>query len=219
MSTLTISAPAAMAETSAEGAPAPASAVASDKPTRKRRAAIKSPVPTWLRLHSSIGKGPSETASVHGLKFATVHELGLLFMSTLGEIFLTAKDSESFYKLTGAQKKIILFLALHGAQRMGEVAHLISSSMPAASAVIDRLEALGLVDRKRDNVDRRVVMVELTESGFKAHEEMARVREERLSVLFRSMPEAQRQEFVNGLNRIHEIVQATAAAAEAAGGR
>jgi DNA-binding MarR family transcriptional regulator len=135
-------------------------------------------------------------------------------MSTLGEIFLTAKDSESFYKLTGAQKKIILFLALHGGQRMGEVAHLISSSMPAASAVIDRLEALGFVDRKRDNVDRRVVMVELTDAGRKAHEEMARVREQRLGVLFESMSDAHRQEFVGGLNRIHDIVRETAQRAE-----
>jgi DNA-binding MarR family transcriptional regulator len=143
----------------------------------------------------------------------------MLFMSILGEIFLTDKDSETYYRLTGAQKKIILFLALKGTQRMGEVADLISSSMPAASAVIDRLESMNLVNRRRDTEDRRVVMVELTDAGRAVYLEMNRVREERLNRLFDSMPDSNRIEFAASLERALELAlrAAKSAAAEAEG--
>jgi DNA-binding MarR family transcriptional regulator len=135
-------------------------------------------------------------------------------MALLGEIFLHGKDSHDFYQLTGAQKKILLFLAMNGKQRMGDVAHMISSSMPAASAVVDRLEQLGLVERKRDGLDRRVVMVELTERGGRVHMEMVRVRESRMAYLLNSLPEESRSQYINCLIQMNSLFKEAAVKAE-----
>jgi DNA-binding MarR family transcriptional regulator len=151
-----------------------------------------------------------EDSPLHGLKSTTIHDLGLLFMSTLGEIFLTAKDSELFYRLTGAQKKIILFLALRGSQRMSEISHMISSSSQAASSIVDRLQASGLVLRRRDPEDRRAVLVDLADEGRLAYAEMVRVRCARLEHLLEAMTPPTRDEFIHHVNRLQDIVTLTA---------
>jgi DNA-binding MarR family transcriptional regulator len=221
MNTLPISAPTALSDSANEGEPGFVPQAPIERPVRRQRFSPKSSVPVWLRIHAKESPVRNDQSAVHGLKLSSVHELGMLFMSILGEIFLTDKDSETYYRLTGAQKKIILFLALKGPQRMGEVADLISSSMPAASAVIDRLESMNLVNRRRDTEDRRVVMVELTDAGRAVYLEMNRVREERLNRLFDSMPDSNRIEFAASLERALELAlrAAKSAAAEAEGAK
>jgi DNA-binding MarR family transcriptional regulator len=60
---------------------------------------------------------------------------------------------------------ILSLLGHHGELTMSQIADLLDVSLSNATGVVDRVEERGLVERMRDNVDRRVVTVRLTDDG------------------------------------------------------
>ncbi|MBV7282372.1 MULTISPECIES: MarR family transcriptional regulator [Corynebacterium] len=82
--------------------------------------------------------------------------------------------------LTGPQLTILSRLKSDGAARISELAKREGIRMPTASNALHQLESRGLVERVRDNNDRRGVRVQLTEQGAV---ELERVGEERIAQL------------------------------------
>jgi DNA-binding MarR family transcriptional regulator len=69
-------------------------------------------------------------------------------------------------ELTSAQKHAVIALGIE--QRplsTSALAQRIDASLPATTGIVDRLERAGLVERLRDDNDRRLVLVALTENG------------------------------------------------------
>jgi len=59
----------------------------------------------------------------------------------------------------------VVFTLAFGPMRISEIAWEEGIGQPAATRMVARLEALGLVVRERSELDRRIVMVRLTDSG------------------------------------------------------
>ena len=77
-----------------------------------------------------------------------------------------AKDPEvSALEVTAAQYVIIATLAEQEAFSSAQLCKFFSYDAGAMTRMVDRLEAKGLVRRERDSEDRRLVNLELTESG------------------------------------------------------
>ena len=88
-------------------------------------------------------------------------------------------------------------LERHGPLPMSRVADLLDVSMPAATGIIDRLEERGLAVRVRVADDRRVVLVQLTDTGRQALQDVEVLKDTMLeTVLSRLAPE--RLEALNG---------------------
>lgn len=68
-------------------------------------------------------------------------------------------------EITRAQLRTLVFLS-EGPARMTTIAGHLGTSLPAATGLIDRLVAKGLVERGRDPADRRAVVCSLTPSGW-----------------------------------------------------
>lgn len=68
-------------------------------------------------------------------------------------------------QVTFAQFRAILLLSKAGSQTLGELSEGLSRARCTVTGLIDRLEAKGLVRRKRGRRDRRQVYVSLTEKG------------------------------------------------------
>ncbi|HEY3313768.1 MAG TPA: MarR family transcriptional regulator [Bacillota bacterium] len=69
--------------------------------------------------------------------------------------------------LSVSQLIIIGWLAAGGRRRISEIASRLGVSLSAATGLADRLVKAGLAVRERSQEDRRVVWVEITESGRK----------------------------------------------------
>jgi DNA-binding MarR family transcriptional regulator len=69
--------------------------------------------------------------------------------------------------LTMPQLKIMFLLNAHTRMRMGELADTLGRNLSTTTGVVDKLVEHGLVDRVPDPVDRRVVVVGITERGNK----------------------------------------------------
>lgn len=82
--------------------------------------------------------------------------------------------------LTAPQLTILAYLADEGECRISDIAKAEGIRMPTASNALHQLQDRGLVERVRDEADRRGVKVRLTEKG---ESEFARVSAERCAAL------------------------------------
>jgi DNA-binding MarR family transcriptional regulator len=67
--------------------------------------------------------------------------------------------------MTVAQLRVLLLLHTEGPARMGLIASSIGSTLPAVTGTVDVLVKKGLVVRKDDPDDRRIVICELSKEG------------------------------------------------------
>ena len=84
--------------------------------------------------------------------------------------------------LTMPQAKTLFYLA-DGPRRMSSIAERLGVEMPSATAMIGRLVAKGLVERRQDPADRRAVVCSLTLAGRDAVEKFWSLRAARTEAL------------------------------------
>lgn len=77
-------------------------------------------------------------------------------------ISLHSRDLNRRYGLTGPQLVILNEIANHQAVTVTQLAHLISLSQATVTDILNRLEKKELVERTRDAIDRRRVMIQIT---------------------------------------------------------
>lgn len=88
-----------------------------------------------------------------------LRRLGMLFMRVAGQ---QSTAHETFSK----QELLAMgVLGVSGPCRMGEIAEHLGVGQSAVTPLVDRLEAQGVVQRRRSDEDRRVWHVALTEEG------------------------------------------------------
>lgn len=80
--------------------------------------------------------------------------------------------------LFAGQEQVVQALAAAGTMTMGDLAALLRVRPPTASKTVTRLAALGIVERRAESGDGRVVRVQLTETGRAMAEAIERIQEE-----------------------------------------
>lgn len=89
---------------------------------------------------------------------------------------------------------------------VGSLAAHLKLSAPTVTGIVDRLEEAGLVERRRDKSDRRVVEVVATERGRRLVSEVFAAREERLRGFFAAMEEEDARALLRGLEAFREAI-------------
>jgi DNA-binding MarR family transcriptional regulator len=76
---------------------------------------------------------------------------------------------------------VLFLLTTDGPLAMGRLADQLNASMPSVTGIVDRMVGHGLVERLRDDDDRRLVVVRATSAGRAAVEEIDLVRRQQLA--------------------------------------
>jgi DNA-binding MarR family transcriptional regulator len=80
-------------------------------------------------------------------------------------VYLDASRTSREFGLTRAQSGVLKLLLINGPLSSADLSRKLYLTPPNMTGIIDRLEKKGLVGRTRQKVDRRVVLITLTESG------------------------------------------------------
>lgn len=104
------------------------------------------------------------------------------------------------------QLHILIQLSERGSMMVSELANLFQISPPSASAMLDRMEERGLVERIRDHEDRRVVRVQATERGRSTAEDFVGPKRDQMSRLLAVMSDAQLRDFNRGIAAVRQAL-------------
>lgn len=103
-------------------------------------------------------------------------------------------------EVTLVQHRVLVLLAARGEAPIGVIAEELAVNPSNASRHCDRLQRLGLLERRRSAADGRVVHVALTEQGREVVDAVTRRRREEVVKVLAQMPEADRRGVVEALD-------------------
>lgn len=110
-----------------------------------------------------------------------------------------ALESGESEHITTSQLQALRFLSGYEAPLMGEVAHGLRISLPAATKAVDRLVKKTLVAREEDPSDRRAVRIRLTRKGHELVRSVTGQRTSRLEHIMEAMSVDDKAHFVRGM--------------------
>ena len=114
---------------------------------------------------------------------------------------------------------VLILLEGTGPLPMSRLAESLDISVASITGVVDRMEARGLVQRRRDAEDRRVILVEPAEGGRRLFAEIDARRRKGLSKLLEKLSEKDLQGLLEGHQALRAARREFADKARAAGER
>lgn len=102
---------------------------------------------------------------------------------------------------------VLMQLEIHGPVSMSRLASLLDVGLPNMTGIVDRMEEQGLVERVRDERDRRVVLVSATPRGIALAEELEEIRRQRLAELVTALGPSDRQTCLRAFRALREAAE------------
>lgn len=93
---------------------------------------------------------------------------------------------------------VLTLLEASGPMPMGRLAEQLDISVASITGVVDRMEARGLVERRRDSEDRRVILVHPGKGGRKLFEDIGKRRRLGLAALLSKLNDQQLEGLLEG---------------------
>jgi DNA-binding MarR family transcriptional regulator len=90
---------------------------------------------------------------------------------------------------------------------MGELSKNAQVTMPSMTEMIDKLEKKGMAERYRDDQDRRVVKVRLTEQGKQMRKEFMQKRLQDMKEVFGKLSRKELEHLIASLRRARQILE------------
>lgn len=92
--------------------------------------------------------------------------------------------------------RVVEFLGNEGPRMMRQLAEYLTVAVNSMTSIADSLEQKGLVRRQRSDEDRRVVRVELTDSGRDIHHSLTEVHLQLFRTMLRALTEDEQEIFM-----------------------
>jgi len=119
--------------------------------------------------------------------------LNLLIQKVTRDILAIIKG-----KISPSQFAILRFIRECGRSSVSQVAEELQVTLSGVTSLADRMVEAGLIERLRDDADRRVVWIDLTEKGRQLSAELERLRRGMVERYTRNLSE----EEIEGLNAV-----------------
>lgn len=147
-----------------------------------------------------------------GRRRGTTHDdVVELILGELDPIIMRTKDALAQVwhnrSVSKANLHVLMLLEQFGPLPMSRLATMVDVSLPNMTGIVGRMEEHGLVERVRDDADRRVVMVRATAKGTEVTAEIPRLRREFLRRVVCALPEGDRQNCYEAFRAFREAAE------------
>ncbi len=125
------------------------------------------------------------------------------------ELLSTPREKLNAYRawhrgaLSLVHLNVLTVLETEGPISMGRLADALDVSVASATGIISRMTARGVVERRHDSADRRVVLVHLTAAGADVSRSLEQHHRERLGQLLEQLSAEEMTGFLLGLRAMH----------------
>lgn len=125
----------------------------------------------------------------------------------LGDVYRKHREYiKQKYNISALEMEIIQLIELNGKQKMKEIGEYFNIKLSTLTSIIDKIERQRLVKRVNSKEDRRVVYLDITNKGKKLYAEYNRYLYVVSQMMRRSLEPEQFDIFVEGLEKMSEIV-------------
>lgn len=138
---------------------------------------------------------------------AIVEEVVELIPAIGRGVYATLMEDPEIKELPPAQVRALVFLYDNGDRSMTELAAGLAISLPSASELVDRLVERNLVRRNQDPVDRRRVLIALTDPAVAYGRRMHDLRRVQARAALAAIPVEDRACFVRSLRALSAALQ------------
>jgi len=114
----------------------------------------------------------------------------------------TEWSKEDTLKLGPTHGRMLTLLSDHGAMKASSIAEKLFITCGAVTGLSDRLIELGFIQREKDETDRRVVLLTLTDQG---EENVVKIRQVRKRIMLKLFGELSMEEMQSGLELFEKI--------------
>ncbi|SES92994.1 MarR family winged helix-turn-helix transcriptional regulator [Anaerobranca gottschalkii] len=136
-----------------------------------------------------------------------VEEIETLIRKVSFVIKCRGRDILSNFDITPPQFNALLLLYEYGDMTIGELGNRMYLASSTATDLIDRMERNGLVERVRDEKDRRVVRLHMTEKGQQMILEVLESRKRYLDELLTKVNIEDQEKLVSSLSKIYDLMK------------
>ncbi|MBN6187232.1 MarR family transcriptional regulator [Aneurinibacillus sp. BA2021] len=98
--------------------------------------------------------------------------------------------------ISASQSLILNILGEYGPKKVSELAEELEITLPSITTLADKLVALGYIERKKSDKDRRIVYLHITEQGRQVVEELREERRKRLQKYYEALSEEDIRELI-----------------------
>lgn len=115
---------------------------------------------------------------------------------------LYSKELNKKYQISAAQLNCILTIYEHGPLPPSKIAQHMMVKSSTVTGVVDRLEKKGLAERMRNSPDRRMITIQLTETGKKLAENAPPPIQQKIIDGLKKTDDAKKEQIVSSLNML-----------------
>ena len=152
-----------------------------------------------MKQHPDTPTGPVRTTSDNVM---------IALRKIIQAIDMNSKKLVKRVGLTGPQLVILQEISSLGEVTAGEIARAVSLSQATLTGILERLEKRGLLTRRRSELDKRRVMVGITDSGRQVIEDAPSLMQESFVDGFSALKEWEQTMILSSLQRLVSIMDA-----------
>lgn len=127
------------------------------------------------------------------------------FADSLAEVWLAFRRLEEEGELTSHERDVLAHIPSEGSVSLRQLAEHLAIGLSTASVLMKRLEARGLVVRRRDPTDERRLALTLSPDGRAALDRASDLDVHRLAKALRQLGEARTNELTEALEQVAAI--------------
>jgi DNA-binding MarR family transcriptional regulator len=116
------------------------------------------------------------------------------------------RDILADFEITGPQFNALLTLRDNPDITMGELCEKLFLACSTATDLIDRMEKNGVLVRRRDPQDRRVIRLAISEKGQQVIAEVVKARRRYVSSILSNLSDDEKDHLANALEKLHTLM-------------
>jgi DNA-binding MarR family transcriptional regulator len=154
----------------------------------------------WMKKHKL---SQSHTTPVYEEKKQSII-FSIRRLIQAGEVY--SKELGKTYSISAAQLNCLLALYKNGPLRPSQIAKYMLVKSSTVTGVVDRLEQKGLVQRLRNSPDRRVITIELTETGIQLAKNAPPPIQQKIIDGLKKISKAEIDQIANSLSKLTDML-------------
>lgn len=135
-----------------------------------------------------------------------IEDTELLIRNVSSVIKRRGREILQDFDITPPQFVALQSLTKEGDLTIGELSRQLYLACSTVTDLIDRMEKNELVERYRDDKDRRIVRIKVLEKGHKLIDEVVTARQEYLKSVLQDLPEDERERLISTLTQLNDLI-------------